>query len=77
MAVSAMPFGISEKTNPAADAAANSLATAHCAFLRDKAFEEDADAPPCCFDDSLGGLTQECLEPGEDLLDRIEVVTSG
>ena len=39
--------------------------------------EELADATPCGFDGALGGLAQEGLELGEDLLDRIEVGAVG
>jgi len=35
--------------------------------------EEGADALPCVFDGALGGFSEQQLELGEDLLDRVEV----
>ena len=45
--------------------------------MRGEAVEEVADALPGGFDGSLGGLAQQGLELGEDLLDGIEVGTVG
>lgn len=39
--------------------------------------QEYADALPSCFDGSLGGLSQQRFELGEDLLDWIEIWTVG
>jgi len=39
--------------------------------------EQGADALPCCFVRSLGGLTEHVLELGKDLLDRVEVRAVG
>jgi len=39
--------------------------------------EQGTDALPRCFDGSLCGFSEQVLELGEDLLDRIEVWTVG
>ena len=39
--------------------------------------EEVADAAPCGVDCAFGGFSEQVLELGEDLLDRIEVRTVG
>ena len=39
--------------------------------------EQRSDAPPSRFEGSLGGLSQQCFEFGEHLLDRIEVRAVG
>jgi hypothetical protein len=42
-------------------------------FARREVVEKSSGPPPSCHDGSLGCLSQEVLEFGEDLLDRIEV----
>lgn len=39
--------------------------------------EEVTDLAPCCLDGALGSFSQEVLEFGEDLLDRVEVRAVG
>ena len=41
-----------------------------------EALEQRADAFPGCLDAAFCGLAQQCLELGEDLLDRIELGTN-
>ena len=45
--------------------------------MRGEVLEQGTDAPPCGFDGSLVGLSEQCLELGEGLFDRIEVWTIG
>lgn len=39
--------------------------------------EQGTDAPPCCFDGSFCGFSEQVFQFGEDLLDRIEIRAVG
>ena len=48
-----------------------------CAFVGTEVVEEGSDAPPRGGGGALGGFSQEMLQLGEHLLDRIEIGTVG
>jgi len=45
--------------------------------VRSEEIEQSADSLPCCFDSSLGGLSEQRFKLSEHLFDRIEVGTVG
>lgn len=45
--------------------------------MRREGIEQGTDAPPCCFDGSFCGFSEQVFQLGEDLLDRIEVWAVG